>query len=99
MHAGCMRARIHTYMHTRMPALAHRVSRPRGTGSVGDSVGEGMTYEPMGSAGDHHQDPHAHAQRAQVASVRAGEGQAGGGVSGDAHHAYPLAFHLPRCPV
>jgi len=30
-----------TYMHTHMPALAHRVSRPRGTGSVGDSVGEG----------------------------------------------------------
>ena len=26
-------------MHTHMPALAHRVSRPRGTGSVGDSVG------------------------------------------------------------
>jgi len=26
---------IHTYMHTHMPALAHRVSRPRGTGSVG----------------------------------------------------------------
>ena len=24
------------------PALAHRVSRPRGTGSVGDSVGEGV---------------------------------------------------------
>jgi len=23
------------YMHTHMPALAHRVSRPRGTGSVG----------------------------------------------------------------
>ena len=30
-----------TYMHTHRPALAHRVSRPRGTGSVGDSVGEG----------------------------------------------------------
>ena len=28
-------------MHTHLPALAHRVSRPRGTGSVGDSVGEG----------------------------------------------------------
>jgi len=28
-------------MHTHMPALAHRVSRPRGTGSLGDSVGEG----------------------------------------------------------
>jgi len=26
---------------TRGPALAHRVSRARGTGSVGDSVGEG----------------------------------------------------------
>ena len=26
-------------MHTHMPALAHRVSRPRGTGSEGDSVG------------------------------------------------------------
>ena len=29
-----------TYMHTHMPALAYRVNRPRGTGSVGDSVGE-----------------------------------------------------------
>jgi len=26
------------------PALAHRVSRPRGTGSVGDSVGEGKNH-------------------------------------------------------
>ena len=37
LHAFCV---YNSYMHTHMPALAHRVSRPRGTGSVGDSVGE-----------------------------------------------------------
>jgi len=30
-----VRVDIHTCMHTHMPALAHRVSRPRGTRSVG----------------------------------------------------------------
>ena len=40
----------HTYIfaYTR-PALAHRVSRPRGTGSVGDSVGEGLNPKPQNS--------------------------------------------------
>ena len=36
----CARTHTYIYAYTR-PALAHRVSRPRGTGSVGDSVGEG----------------------------------------------------------
>ena len=40
---GCrVGERKNAYMHAHMPALAHRVSRPRGTGSVGDSVDEGI---------------------------------------------------------
>ena len=35
----CARARTHTHTHICNPG--HRVSKPRGTGSVGDSVGEG----------------------------------------------------------
>ena len=38
---ACVCARAHTHTHTCNPA--HRVSRPRGTGSVGDSVGEGAS--------------------------------------------------------
>ena len=37
---ACARTHTYIYAYTR-PALAHKVSRPRGTGSVGDSVGEG----------------------------------------------------------
>ena len=42
-------ARLHYRLLTLCPAaLAHRVSRPRGTGSVGDSAGEG-TNEKLGA--------------------------------------------------
>ena len=39
--ASALAAETPPYMHTHMAALAQRVTRPRGTGSVGDSVGEG----------------------------------------------------------
>ena len=44
-----------TYLHTLTPgpALAHRVSRPRGTGSVGDSVGEGQGASRAGRGAVH----------------------------------------------
>jgi hypothetical protein len=34
--------RVYAYMYVCVHATGHRVSRPRGTGSVGNSVGEGV---------------------------------------------------------
>jgi len=45
----------HTYIYAyTRPALAHRGSRHRGTGSVGDSVGEGTRAAPYAYAMLHH---------------------------------------------
>ena len=84
---------IHTYIHTlTLRARAgRRVSRPRGTGSVGDSVGEGAARAPLLKAG----------------VENAGQAEQGAGRAGGCHGRVLVCLHAAakqldasrcRCP-